>query len=340
MNSATDKTMAVCLAWSAVFHAAAVGTFPLIRAVSGQPSAVPQPPKTVLVHFVDRPTRPARPTPPRPTATAAKPVEPPAPPVVRPALPRPEPMTPRPDVGAPPSEPAAALPAPLAAPARPESSEPPPAVRIARAPAAALPGSLGGAPAPGLLPLRGAGGGGRAPGGVGMGGGPAIGPVGQGGGGLSPGSGGGAKRVPGGQTSPSTFATPQDEESPSRTRPVAADEGKVSKAPSAPPAAAETKPDAEELRAFRTMVQTKIESAKRYPPAAAQAGVQGQVRVTFRLGRNGQPGDVVVSGSSGSPSLDRAAEDAIRRAAPFLPVPASLAAGSAKLTVSVKFELG
>lgn len=54
-----------------------------------------------------------------------------------------------------------------------------------------------------------------------------------------------------------------------------------------------------------------------YPPAAREAGIQGQVLLRFRLRPEGGVLSVEVIRSSGSAILDRASEETVTRSAPY-----------------------
>jgi protein TonB len=69
--------------------------------------------------------------------------------------------------------------------------------------------------------------------------------------------------------------------------------------------------------ALRRSIRAKIEQAKTYPLAARRDGIQGTVDLRFRIAADGSVEAVEILRSSGSPILDRASEDTVRRAAPF-----------------------
>jgi protein TonB len=50
-----------------------------------------------------------------------------------------------------------------------------------------------------------------------------------------------------------------------------------------------------------------------YPAAARRAGIQGTARLRVQILADGRVGDIVVDASTGHPSLDQAATDAVRR---------------------------
>jgi TonB family protein len=61
----------------------------------------------------------------------------------------------------------------------------------------------------------------------------------------------------------------------------------------------------------------RIETAKRYPPAARRLGIEGTAVVRFRLEPSGQVAAVELLESSGSSILDRASLETVRAAAPL-----------------------
>lgn len=65
----------------------------------------------------------------------------------------------------------------------------------------------------------------------------------------------------------------------------------------------------------------KLRRALRYPSSAKRKGISGEVHVRFTVARNGGVTGMRVVRSSGSPILDRAALDTVRRAAPFPKIP-------------------
>ncbi|WP_420407547.1 TonB family protein [Hoeflea sp.] len=80
-------------------------------------------------------------------------------------------------------------------------------------------------------------------------------------------------------------------------------------------------------------VASKLRRALRYPREARREGIKGTVVVAFTISRNGSVGGVRIARSSGSAVLDRAASEAVRRAAPFRPIPD--AAGRSRWSFSV-----
>ncbi|WP_422372146.1 TonB family protein [Hoeflea sp.] len=80
-------------------------------------------------------------------------------------------------------------------------------------------------------------------------------------------------------------------------------------------------------------VASQLRRALRYPREARREGIKGTVVVSFTVSRNGSVGGVRIARSSGSALLDQAAGEAVRRAAPFRPIPD--AAGRSRWSFSV-----
>lgn len=74
-----------------------------------------------------------------------------------------------------------------------------------------------------------------------------------------------------------------------------------------------------------------------YPPELALRLEQGQVGVAFTLLADGRVDDVRLTRGSGFDRFDHEVLDAVRRAAPFGPVPSALNLGRARLPVSTHF---
>lgn len=64
-------------------------------------------------------------------------------------------------------------------------------------------------------------------------------------------------------------------------------------------------------------IRRQIEQAKIYPDAARREGIQGTVELRFRIASDGSVEAVEILRSSGSPVLDDASQQTIRRAAPY-----------------------
>ena len=80
-------------------------------------------------------------------------------------------------------------------------------------------------------------------------------------------------------------------------------------------------------------IRRRIQEALVYPPVARRRAIEGETEVAFEIGAGGSPASIALVRSSGSALLDRAAERAVRDAAPLPPV-------LGRLRVPVRFELG
>jgi TonB family protein len=75
------------------------------------------------------------------------------------------------------------------------------------------------------------------------------------------------------------------------------------------------------LKRFLNTIHMKIESQKRYPISARNAGVEGRSGVRITIMKNGKLEKVEIMDSSGHETLDNAALQSVRDAAPFPPIP-------------------
>ncbi len=73
---------------------------------------------------------------------------------------------------------------------------------------------------------------------------------------------------------------------------------------------------------YNRWLKLKVENVLRYPPLAAESGLQGVVYIRFDILRDGSLGTLEVLKSSGYKILDDEALRAIRDSAPFQPLPA------------------
>ncbi|MFO8049473.1 MAG: energy transducer TonB [Desulfosudaceae bacterium] len=94
-------------------------------------------------------------------------------------------------------------------------------------------------------------------------------------------------------------------------------------------------------RDYFDMVRMKIESHKKYPSRARQKQFQGRVRIRFLITPDGQVSSLKITKRSPHEILDRAALEAVRKAAPLPRPPTNLFAEEKKITVeiTVMFEL-
>ena len=80
-------------------------------------------------------------------------------------------------------------------------------------------------------------------------------------------------------------------------------------------------------------VAGKLRRSWRFPRSLRGKASRGEVLVSFTVAANGSASGVRVARSSGSSDLDRAAMDAVRRAAPFPPIPSAAGRRSWAFTV-------
>ena len=78
-------------------------------------------------------------------------------------------------------------------------------------------------------------------------------------------------------------------------------------------------------------------SQARFTPATREERERGLVVVRLTIARDGRLVDVVLARPSGSPALDRGVLDTIRKASPFAPLPAELAADSHSFIVPIDY---
>lgn len=87
------------------------------------------------------------------------------------------------------------------------------------------------------------------------------------------------------------------------------------------------------------MMRIKIEGNKVYPEGARRLHQEGNVRVFFVIGRNGEVLALKITKGSRYEVLNRAALEAVRKSAPFPRPPSSLFKGDLKLELTIQFEL-
>jgi protein TonB len=81
-------------------------------------------------------------------------------------------------------------------------------------------------------------------------------------------------------------------------------------------------------------VRNKINRAKR----RVSGGKRGSVLVSFVIGSSGQASGIRVAQSSGEPAVDKAALDAVQRAAPFAQIPEASGKSSWRFNVPIVFK--
>ena len=90
---------------------------------------------------------------------------------------------------------------------------------------------------------------------------------------------------------------------------------------------------------YLEMVRFKIERHKKYPQIARMKNIEGRVTVRFVITPEGGVQEVVVAQRSGNKSLDQAALNAVKEAAPFPRPPRHLFEGEIPLELTIVFEL-
>lgn len=107
---------------------------------------------------------------------------------------------------------------------------------------------------------------------------------------------------------------------------------------SAAPSARQQRAGNAAVDSYPGRVARALRRARHYPREARRAGVQGEARVRFVVQGNGAATGIRIARSSGSPALDAAAIETVRRAAPFPPIPKQAGRSSWTFTVPVNFR--
>lgn len=95
-----------------------------------------------------------------------------------------------------------------------------------------------------------------------------------------------------------------------------------------------------EMEAYQEMVRARIEREKKYPPQARRRQEEGRVTLHFTVGSDGRLANLSVVRSSRSQALDEAAQEAVRRGAPYPAPPGHLLVGGGMaLEITIAFEL-
>ena len=98
--------------------------------------------------------------------------------------------------------------------------------------------------------------------------------------------------------------------------------------------------NSEALRQFLALIRKKIESRKKYPMSARNAGIEGRSEVKITILRDGQLEKVEIIDSSGSEILDNAALESVREANPFPPIPSNLRRDKIEMSIYLTFKIG
>lgn len=110
----------------------------------------------------------------------------------------------------------------------------------------------------------------------------------------------------------------------------------VSPAPSASPAASDSR--GEGLREYRLALATQARRYKRYPRRAMEAGLGGTAEIRIAVAADGRATEVLLARSSGDDTLDAAALEMMRKAAPRTTVPESLRERSFAVNLPIVFD--
>lgn len=96
--------------------------------------------------------------------------------------------------------------------------------------------------------------------------------------------------------------------------------------------------DAGAVRAFVADVRARVLAARRYPRAALERGLEGDVLVTVEIVRDGRARVLAVEAANVPASLVTAATDAIREASPF-PIPATVQREMVRARFPIRFRV-
>ncbi|SHN22860.1 protein TonB [Pseudomonas asturiensis] len=118
---------------------------------------------------------------------------------------------------------------------------------------------------------------------------------------------------------------PKPEEKPAEEKPVDTPPttAKPEKSAAPAPVAAPTPPSTA-LPSWQGLLLQHLSRYKKYPEDARRRGMQGVARLRFVVDAQGNVTSYEIAGSSGSPSLDRATMEMIRRAQPLPKPPAEI----------------
>ena len=92
-------------------------------------------------------------------------------------------------------------------------------------------------------------------------------------------------------------------------------------------------------KAYFNSMRLMIEKNKRYPQMARRRNQEGSVRVRFVIDKNGNVNSLEIVKGVDYESLNKAALEAVRRAAPFAKPPASISRDALKLELTINFTL-
>jgi len=93
------------------------------------------------------------------------------------------------------------------------------------------------------------------------------------------------------------------------------------------------------LQSFFGSIRKKIESKKKYPELARDAGIEGRSGVKMTILKDGQLEKVEIVDSSGNQILDNAALQSILKAAPFPPIPKDIRQSKIEVSIYLVFKI-
>lgn len=94
----------------------------------------------------------------------------------------------------------------------------------------------------------------------------------------------------------------------------------------------------EGVREYRLALAVQARRYKRYPPRAMEAGIGGTAEIRIAVAAAGSAAEVELARSSGDDTLDAAALDMMKRAAPRTAVPESLRDRSFAVDLPIVFD--
>jgi TonB family protein len=93
------------------------------------------------------------------------------------------------------------------------------------------------------------------------------------------------------------------------------------------------------LQDFLNGIKKKIESKKKYPLSARNAGIEGRSGIQMTITKDGQLENVRIYESSGSEILDNAALESVKDSLPFPPIPEELEREKIELKFYLVFKI-
>ena len=93
------------------------------------------------------------------------------------------------------------------------------------------------------------------------------------------------------------------------------------------------------LKGYSRGVQRKIAARKKYPRKAKREGKEGQVTVQFTVMKSGKIKDLLLVAGTSYAELNKAAMDAVKRAAPFPGLPEELGQDFLELVLPFNFTI-